>query len=178
MKAAHRVSIAAVLGLMLAGCFGTLRAQAARLEVRSVRWEGNERFSDRVLAAAIITRETTCRSWILEPLCYGGVSPAHVRRYFDAREFSRDRVRLDLFYYLRGYREAAVDTVVDRSADGVDITFRIMEGEPVIVADFTIADPDSVLGGALVRNLPLEQGQAFNTAALEASRDSLVQRMR
>lgn len=178
MKPAHRVAIAAVLGLMLAGCAGTLSAQAARLEVRSVRWQGNERFPDRVLAAAIITRETTCRSWILEPLCYVGVNPAHVRRYLDAREFSRDLVRLDLFYYLRGYREATVDTLVQRSTDGVDITFRITEGEPVIVADLTIVDPDSVLGGAPVRNLPLEQGQAFNTAALEASRDSLVQRMR
>ncbi|MBI4540247.1 MAG: BamA/TamA family outer membrane protein [Gemmatimonadetes bacterium] len=172
----HRAWLLALALLVLRA--DALGAQAARLEVRDIHWEGNERFSSRALAAAIVTRESSCRSWLLGPLCELGIDRAFVRRYFEPREFRRDVTRLDLFYYLRGYRDAAVDTVVTRSADGVEITFQVREAEPIVVEELRVVGGDTLVDDALTRSLPLRQGRPFSTIDLEAARDTLLRRLR
>lgn len=171
------VRAASVLLVLVAGAEG-LDAQVARPEVREIRFVGNLRFSRRELAAAIMTRETSCRSWVLEPLCGLGLDRALERRSFDPREFRRDVARLDLFYYMRGYREATVDTVVERSPGAVALTFRIREGEPVVVQELRVVGREGALDGELTRNLPLREGGPLSTIALEASRDTLLRRLR
>ena len=107
---------------------GPLHGQIGLQEVTRVRFQGNQSFTDEALAAAIITRETECRSILFQiiPFCPAGADFALDPHFFNEREFRRDHARVRLFYYLRGFRETAVDTVVNRPSDEeVRVTFQI-----------------------------------------------------
>jgi outer membrane protein assembly factor BamA len=142
------------------------------LEVSRVSFDGARAFDDALLAAAIVTAPTRCVSF--HPLCWLGIGVD--RQYLDTSALGADVVRLRLFYYQRGYREAVVSADTIRTEEGMRVAFRIEEGPPVLVAaiDFDSAGglPDAVL-----RGLPLVAGQPLSIVAYEASRDSLISRL-
>ena len=160
-----------------------LEAQAGLDEVTELRFQGNERFSDQVLARAIVTRETSCRSFILAPFCWAGADFAQEPYYFNNREFLRDEARIRLFYYQRGYRQTQVDTILDHPSDGeIHLTFRIREGEPVVVDSLSFRGleelSDSTVARELVEDLPIGSGDPLSGIALDAAEDSLLHRLR
>ena len=88
------------------------------------------------LRRAIQIDESRCRSLVyrftLCPFYKGDV--VYRRAYLDREEFRRDVLRIKLFYYERGYREAQVDTAVVRSGrDRVRVLLAVQEGEPTRV---------------------------------------------
>jgi len=160
-----------------------LAAQTDQPRVAGVRFEGNQSFSDGQLAGAIATRETECRNILLSPLCLFGSDWAERTAFFDPATFRRDVARIQLFYYQRGYRETAVDTLVDRPRpDRVEITFRIREGRPVRVDSVAVVGLEGVLGPEareeVTAELPLRRGEPLSALLIEASRDSLRARLR
>jgi outer membrane protein insertion porin family len=169
------------LGLVLLPPWGqeALVGQGTLEEVTTLRFRGNRRFPDEVLANAIITRETECRSFILLPFCWSGAEFSQDPYFLHSREFRRDQARIRLFYYQRGYREAVVDTVVIRPARReVEITFNIQEGEPVRLVELGFTGMAELADSSMVEDLPIGIGDPLNALALEASRDTLTARLR
>lgn len=75
--------------------------------------------------------------------------------------------------------EVQVDTIVRRTDKAVYITFRIVEGEPIRVAQLIAEIPDSIPDRPkLVRDLPLKVGGPFDRFALVASADTIQTRLR
>lgn len=147
-------------------------------EVTSLRFEGNEAFSDRVLGASIVTRPTECRGPLLSFFCWSGSAFAIDQHFFGPREFERDVARLRLFYYRHGYREALIEPTLDRTGEGVRITFRVEEGRPVLIDSlaFNGLDPPGDLD--LLDDLPVREGEPLDQMALVSARDSLTIRLR
>ena len=139
-----------------------LPAQAAappRLVVRGLHFEGNHALDDYTLAMSIATTNSgyLARAGWIRWLGLGE------KKYFDETEFRRDVLRLILLYRISGYLQVRVDTLVRRSKDAVDITFRITEGPPVRVRSIAITGVDSIVSRKeLLRDIPLAVGDPFN----------------
>jgi outer membrane protein assembly factor BamA len=156
-------------------------AQAAppgRQEVSSVRFEGNQAYPADSLARAIVTRQSECRSAVLEPFCWAGVNFAEQRSYLYPAEFAVDATRLRIWYQWRGFREARIDTsTVVRPDSTLEITFHVTEGRPVLVDSIGFQGVDAFQRTSLLEKLPLERGDRFSTIATDATRDSLIWRL-
>lgn len=144
------------------------------IEVLSLRFEGARRVPAQLLRTAISTERTECVSAALQPFCWLGMSLD--RKYLDPRMLPADSLRLWLFYRQRGYRDAVIGLDTARVPGGVHITFRIDEGEPVIVQSLLI-ETDEDLPGAVTRNLPLRVGGPFDEILFEATRDTIIARL-
>ncbi len=139
-------------------------------EVRSLRFTGNAEFDATTLAANVATL----------PSSFAGLPVFGERRCLDPIEFSRDVQRLTTLYRRRGFPDVRVDTIVSsRRAGVIDITFTIVEGEPMRLTAFALrgADTDPDVRKATL-DFPLRVGGVFDRAALEAGRDTLVRRLR
>lgn len=178
LRARARLAGAMLVGAMLA--IGAPRAAHAQdtscdpgdVEVRGLHFTGNRAFSDAELGSAIVT---TRSSW--ERRLFGAFG---ARRCIDrASDLPRDLLRLVIYYRTRGYAQAAVDTAVRSDRKGIDVTFRIREGRPVVIDSLTVAGIEAVPDRqALLRNLPARVGATFDRLAVEATRDTLERRLR
>jgi outer membrane protein assembly complex protein YaeT len=151
--------------------------QQTELIVRQLKLEGNRAIPDDVLAAAIVT---TNSSWFARAFFFRSLGLG-AKRYFDEQEFRRDVVRLEVLYRRSGYPDAAIDTLVRRSPEDVYITFQIQEGNPIVVTSLSVVGLDSVpprLRKSVLLDLPLQQGDPFNRFAMQASADSITKRLR
>ncbi|MGI8817560.1 MAG: BamA/OMP85 family outer membrane protein, partial [Gemmatimonadales bacterium] len=154
-----------------------LSAQERQLVVRQLEFSGAKAISDEVLASAIAT---TNSSWFARNFLFRWLGLG-AKRYFDEQEFRRDVVRLGVLYKRTGYYEAVIDTLVRRTLEDVYITFKIQEGEPIVVTTLTIAGLDSLPARwrrAALQDLPLHRGDPFNRYAMQASADTVTRRLR
>ena len=139
-------------------------------EVRALRFTGNREFTAVTLAATVAT----------VPSSFSGLPVIGEKRCLDPIEFARDVQRLSTLYRRRGFPEVRVDTIVTTRRPGViDVTFAIVEGEPMRVRAFALRGTDvhpEVEQAA--RDFPLRVGGVFDRGALEAGRDTLVRRLR
>jgi len=144
--------------------------------VRGLSFVGNHAIDDYTLSTAIATTSSGAfaTKWWLRWLGLGE------RRYFDELEFRRDVVRLLLLYRQSGYVSAAVDTVVQRTARDVWVTFRITEGEPLRVTKLDLLGLDSAALDLrkLRRALPLQVGDPFDRFLFQASADTVARWLR
>jgi outer membrane protein insertion porin family/translocation and assembly module TamA len=164
---------------LLAPPSAAAQATASRLELTDLEFEGNVAFPDDSLRTAIVNRESGCRP-LLEVFCWMGLGFADDAEYLVRRELAADAARLRIYYSERGYREALVDTAVayDPEASEAFVTFRIAEGQPVLIDSLAFAGT-AVLGeDVLLRNLPVSEGIPLSLIRLEQARDSLLTRLR
>lgn len=153
-------------------------AQLRGPEVTSVRFEGNETFPSDSLARAIATRETVCRSWVFLLLCPLDIDFALSRSQLRARDLPRDRARLVLWYRQRGFRDVRVEPPsVTRTATRAQVTFQLEEGEPVIVDSLAFVGAEAFEDQGLLDNLPMRVGDRLSTFRMDATRDSIIQRL-
>lgn len=161
-----------------------LRAQAPpERELVGLTFQGNEAFSDKELGAAIVHKATTCKTFLFKfplplcPLTDWGI--AHNRRYLSEKELPLDVLRLRVFYRQRGYRQVAVDTVVDRSNGVVRVQFLIEENQPTRVTSLRIEGlsglPDSA---ALASRLSLKEGDPFDILTLQRGTQAIENQLR
>jgi outer membrane protein assembly factor BamA len=151
--------------------------QIERPEVREVRIVGTKALDRSDVADALATKASGCLSLVFRPFCVFTRSPyVYARRYLDRDEFQRDVVRLLVFYYKRGWRDAEVDTAITRAgANAVRVTFTVREGAPTRTAAVTVDDSTNTLRPRdRDRLLAPEPGKPFNTLRL----DSAVVRVR
>ncbi len=188
MYESHTVSRPAEAVLVLAALSaGRLVAQEPlerERTVAKVSFEGNRAVDDYTLGISISTSGP--RGFFLFTMFGGGE-----RQPFDEAEFRRDVLRVQLLYRRFGYFEARVDTVVRRtggsggsggsgaSGGSVRVTFRIVEGPPVILDSVVVIGVDSIMPPArLVRRLPLREGRPFNRFAFDYSADTIAAALR
>lgn len=140
--------------------------------IRRVEFDGNEAFSNAELKRGIVTRASSCKSVFLAPFCWVGIGAFKRTVRLDPRELRTDVARLRVFYFRRGYRQAQVDTTVVRDENVVDVTFRIDEGQPVIVHSIEVHGLDSIPDSReIVEGVQLAVGDAYSEVALTASKD-------
>lgn len=142
-------------------------------EVRKLRFRGVKAVDKDELRQSIATEASGCKSFLFRiTACLVTKSRAvYERQYLDREEFTRDVVRLRVFYWKRGYREAQVDTTVRQAGRGkVDITFTIVEGPPTVVRRVDVTRPATVLTDREVRRLVLVRaGKPLSLLALDSS---------
>lgn len=173
-----------VLFLAVAGATAvptTVDGQIQPPEVTDVRFEGNETFPSDSLARAIATRETECKSGLFNvpiPLCPLGIGFALNRSQLRERDLPRDRARLILWYRQRGFQDVQVDTpTVFRTAQTAEVVFSLNEGRPVIADSIRYTGVEGLGFTDLLDNLPIQEGDRLSTIALDATRDSITNRL-
>jgi outer membrane protein assembly complex protein YaeT len=169
-------AVAALLATMVLASPSSAQQQPQRV-VRQLNFEGNRAISDEVLAAAIVT---TNSSWFARTFFFRWLGLG-AKRFFDEEEFRRDVVRLSVLYKRSGYPDAVIDTLARRTPEDVYLTFHITEGNPIRVTALTTTGLDSlpqrVRRGVLL-DLPLQVGDPFNRFDMQASADSVTRRLR
>jgi len=164
--------------LLLGASAGALSAQSVSPEkspspeVLKLRVRGVKHVDQHDLEKSISTTASRCNSPLLLPFCFISKSPIFVEKhYLDRKEFQRDVLRIRVYYWRAGYREATVDTSVTPNGKGVTVTFDIHEGEPTIVTALRI-DYDSTLISKRQKNrlAILRVGRPFNLAVLDTMR--------
>ena len=143
-------------------------------EIWGLHFEGNRTFDDATLANGLLTEPTSAlRRW---------VRVLGDKRCLDKLELSRDSLRLIAFHRRHGFPRVRVGTrIVEPRADRVDITFTIDEGAPLLVDSLAIVGLDSLPlpnRVRLVRSLPIKPRDRFDGILIDATRDTLEQRLR
>jgi outer membrane protein assembly factor BamA len=178
-----RAAVAGVCGLLSPLLLAaTLQAQTPSAQetervIRGLAFEGNRAITDQVLAAAI---STTNSSWFARAFVFRWLGLGE-KRYFDEEEFRRDVIRLHVLYRRSGFPNAKVDTTVRREPENIYITFRIEEGEPMVVTSLDVTGLDSLpawLQRIAVLDLPLQEGDPFNRYLMQQTADSIERRLR
>ena len=122
-------------------------------EVRKLDITGVKHVDFHDLSRSISTRASKCRSLVIEVFCLISHSPTfHDKYYLNEDEFRRDVLRIRLYYWKHGYRDATVDTAIAKSGDKqVHVTFTVHENEPTVVRKIAITY-DSTLISDKTRN--------------------------
>src|SRR5687768_1552195 len=171
------LALGVVVACVIVASPATARAQdiacdRGDMEVERVEFAGNRAFPDAFLANRIVT---TPSSWVRRVLRFVGA-----RRCLDPIEVQRDWVRLVVLYDQHGFSDASATVAVDTvKPTAVVVRFRIQEGAPTILQQMTITGLDSILQPERVTNdLPIRQGSRFDRTLVEASRDTMLRRLR
>jgi len=171
------LALGVVVACVIVASPATARAQdiacdRGDMEVERVEFDGNRAFPDPYLANRIVT---TPSSWVRRVFRFVGA-----RRCLDPVEVQRDWVRLVVLYDQHGFSDASATVVVDTvSPTTVAVRFSIREGEPTILQQMTINGLDSIPRPERITNdLPIRQGARFDRALVEASRDTMLRRLR
>lgn len=141
-------------------------------EVMKLTVKGVKHVDQHDLEQSIQTHASKCISFFLTPFCLVSRSPVLWDKYYlDRDEFRRDVLRLRVYYWKRGYREATVDTSITPDRKGVAITFDVHEGEPTIITAMRI-DYDSTLLSVKQKNklTLLKVGKPLNLLTLDSMR--------
>ena len=141
-------------------------------EVKKLVVRGVKHVDQHDLEKSIATQASYCRSFLLEPFCLFSKSPVFVQHeYLNRDEFRRDVLRIRVYYWRSGYRDATVDTSITPNGKGVTVTFNIHEGEPTIVSALRI-DYDTTLMSVKQRNklAILKVGKPLNLLTLDTMR--------
>ncbi len=166
-----------VLGVAWLASARILGAQAVTCEtgsteVRALEFSGNKTFTDAELANRIVT---TASSWTRRYLRVIG------KRYcLDSLTVSQDSLRLLVFYNWHGFTDVKVGRqIVKTDSLSAEVHFDIVEGKPLVIDSLTYSGLDSVPERERVlRGLPLHVGDRFDRFVVEATRDTIVRRLR
>ena len=124
------------------------------------------------LEKSIQTQASRCVSLFVQPFCWISHSPVFWQKYYLNRdEFRRDVLRIRVYYWKRGFREATVDTAITPKGRGVAVSFNVHEGEPTIITALRI-DYDTTLLTVKQKNklTLLHIGQPLNLLTLDSTR--------
>ncbi|MEO8193881.1 MAG: BamA/TamA family outer membrane protein [Gemmatimonadales bacterium] len=151
-----------------------------KTEVDALILKGVKSVDPLELRKSISTDQSHCNSVILTPLCR--LTHAHyvwTRKYLNHEELKRDVLRTRVFYFKRGFREAAVDTLVTpKGKDDAIVTLLITEGPPTIVSDITVVQKNNVLSDREVSSrVPLRKNSPLNLIKLDSGIVFLSQRL-
>lgn len=181
-RPSRRSLIRAIARIVVASL--TLTTAAARLsaqeiecdrgdiEVRSLRFVGNKTFSSDELSARVLT---TPSSFAKRHFKIFGT-----KRCLPSDGLAPDVQRLKQYYENNGFYDTKVDTVVRTVAkEAVAVTFRIDEGQPMLLDTLELSGLDSVADrAAITQDLHLRQGGRFGRLQMYADIDTITARLR
>src|SRR2546423_2324903 len=154
--------------------------QTSRPEVVNLTLKGVKVVRQDELRNNIYTTASYCNSFLLKPFCLISKSKSfYTRKYLDHQELQRDVLRIRVFYWKRGYREAEVDTaVVRRGTKQVGVTFTIHEGPATVVSDIVVTQDSTILSEREIADrIALGKNSPLNLIRLDSSRFNLQARM-
>jgi outer membrane protein assembly factor BamA len=162
----------------LASAFATpsLSAQQptdATPEVRKLDLVGVNSVDRADLEKAISTTGTRCISVILSPICrFARFRGFEERHYLNHKELQRDVLRIRVYYFKHGFREAQVDTTVTPlNEKSVAVRFDIVEGPPTVVTDVSVSYDSALFSRRKLRQLTLlERGEPLDLFQLDSTR--------
>jgi outer membrane protein assembly factor BamA len=172
-RAGAGLIVAAVLAFAPSPVYAQREDQREAPEVRDLVLKGVHGVSTRDLERSIHTSQSECKSLLLMPFCWISKSPTFVdKKYLNRTELRRDVLRVLVFYWKRGYRNAAVDTAVTRVASGaVRVVFDIREGPPTVISALRVEYDSTLLDDRRVRKLSiLRAGDPLNLVVLDTMR--------
>ncbi|MBA2686832.1 MAG: hypothetical protein H0U64_01905, partial [Gemmatimonadaceae bacterium] len=129
------------------------------------------------LEESVSTEASHCKSFVLKPFCWITKSKyVYEKKYLDHDELARDVLRIRVFYWKRGYRDAQVDTsVVKNGKNKVQVAFKITEGPPTLVSTLDVRQDSQVLKPRdIERRLALSVGTPLNLIRLDSTRAKLL----
>ena len=158
----------------------TTASKPQKTEVDRLIFKGVKSIDVNDLKLSLYTDQSHCNSWILTPFCL--VTHNHyiwTRKYLDHDQLKRDVLRARVYYWLRGFREADVDTtVVPKGEDDAIVTFNITEGPPTIITDIGVTQDKNVLSPREISDrMLLAKGSRLNVIRLDSTRVFLQQRL-
>jgi outer membrane protein insertion porin family/translocation and assembly module TamA len=142
-------------------------------EVRKLEFNGVNSVDLNDLKANIYTTATRCRSALLAPICaFSRFRGFEERHYLNRHELKRDVLRIRIYYYKHGFREAQVDTAVIPLNDRhVMVRFDIVEGPPTIVTEVDARYDSTLISSKTVSDLTLlKVGEPLNLFKLDSTR--------
>jgi outer membrane protein assembly factor BamA len=125
------------------------------------------------LKASIFTEPTRCRSFVLNLVCrftrYRGFEERH---YLNRKELQRDVLRIRVFYYKHGFRDAQVDTAVTQlNEKQVAVRFDVTEGAPTVVTDVAVTADSAVFSAKKLDQLTLlKVGKPLDLFVMDSTR--------
>jgi len=169
-----------LLPVALASQTPSTSGEPPKTEVDQLVFKGVKAVDVNELKSSIYTDASHCTSMVLTPFCW--ITHAHyvyTRKYLDHDELKRDVLRTKVFYWKRGYRETAVDTLVTpKGEDDAIVTFLITEGPPTIVEDVSVSQARNVLSEREITDrLFLKERTPLNLIKLDSSMVFLSRRM-
>lgn len=165
--------VAAVLACAPSSLAAQRGDQRNQPEVRDLQLRGVHGVNVRDLERSIATSQSQCKSLLWLPLCWISRSPTlWNRNRLDEDEFRRDVLRVLVFYWRRGYREAQVDTAVTRLGEGrVRVVFDIKEGPPTIIGTLRVDYDTTLFTQRRIQKLALlRAGDPLNLVVLDTMR--------
>lgn len=157
-----------------------LRAQspeeAERPLVEEVALRGVHDVDRGELQEGLATQATSCRSLVLRPFCWVSDAGLFVeRRYLDREELAADELRVRVFLWRRGFRDARVASRVEPAGDGVRVVFDVEQGAPTLTRSVTVRQARPVLEEEQVGEVDLpERGEPLNVIELESAKARLL----
>jgi outer membrane protein insertion porin family/translocation and assembly module TamA len=209
---------AAICGLLVASSAAEAQLRCSETSadtlIRTVRFEGNETFTDDELALHVVSTPTDkSRRWFDKRLIpagavLGGIIGASTgdgaedrakrggvfglvggvlgyglsriggnARCLRPGTLSGDILNLSGFYRDEGFRDVRVDTATSVDGAWVDVTFKVVEGQPVLVDSLLIVGFDTTTMGALPATLNSRKGARYSPTLTQADVDTLETRL-
>ncbi|HEX6599957.1 MAG TPA: BamA/TamA family outer membrane protein [Gemmatimonadaceae bacterium] len=172
-----RAALAMLVGAAVAPALGAQDSRgdiSPTPEVRKLEFRG---VSDAIdledLKAHIYTTATKCRSFLLAPICaFSNYRGFEERHYLDHQELARDVLRIKVYYYRKGYREAEVDTTVTPlNEKEVAVRFDVVEGPPTMLTAVDVVYDSTLLTPKKVKSLTLlHPGEPLDLFAMDTMR--------
>ncbi len=124
------------------------------------------------LREGLATRVTRCKSVLYTPICLFTRSPVFATRaYLSPDEVRRDMLRIRLFYWKRGFRDATVTSKTEPARGGVRVRFDISENEPTKLDSLAVVQGNPELPSRTVSSIVrLRPGDAIDLVALDSTR--------
>ncbi|MBA4158806.1 MAG: hypothetical protein H0X65_15205, partial [Gemmatimonadetes bacterium] len=139
--------------------------------VERLTFRGVDAVAENELRQSIVTEETRCRGLIVRPFCWATDWDTFVdKHYLDRQELSRDELRVRVFYFRRGYREAEVATELRPRGRGVEVVFSVDEGAPTLIEALRVRQTAAVLSDRQLRRTGIpREGQPLDLVRLDTS---------
>jgi outer membrane protein insertion porin family len=160
---------------------GRLRAQSSVLTAASPKLErvvisGVRGVDMAELRQGLATQPSRCRSLFIKPFCLVFKSSFFYERHtLDRKELPQDELRIRVYLWRRGWRQATVATRIEPRGAGVQVVFDVSQGDPTIVRTLTLTGADSVLGRRQIRAAALPgSGSRLNVLQLDSARVRLL----
>lgn len=127
--------------------------EGSRMLIKQIAFEGNSVFSDKDLSNAVPNKELS---------------------YFSQRRLNEDVDSLIKFYNEKGYAEASVSALLIRpDEESADITFRIREGEQIVINRIVISNRGTAQEGIIRKYLTFREGNILRREEMIISEQRL-----
>jgi outer membrane protein assembly factor BamA len=176
-KPVRRTFAFAAAALLVAGHAAAQQPVPTGPEIEAVRFDGATSLDTDLLAEAVASRPSSCRTMLVAVFCLiGDYDWAEVKQFLpDTAQVTEDAERLETLYELWGYPDAAVTGAVLPQSDGdVVVAFTIDEGRPIVIRSLEVLGLDSLTPAPrLPESLPLRVGEPYALPRLESMMELL-----